>query len=109
LKVFTVINSGFTVSDPIDLTQRVLAGIQVPVVNSGDLAFRGSFDPTSALFTRVANTSGDLRYPIQAGSRSIAGPKEALPFGYLKLETILGGVGSAQTSPRTLTLMTQPR
>lgn len=107
-KIFTTIASGFNVSDTIDLTKHRLAGIQVPVINSGDLAFRGSFDPTSALFTRIANASGDLRFPVQAGSLSIAGPLEALPFGYLRLETIMSP-GSAQTSPRTLTLMTLPR
>lgn len=108
-KIYTLIASGSNVSDSIDLTKYRLAGVQVPVINSGDLAFRGSFDPTSSLFTRIANTSGDLRYPVQAGSRSIAGPLEATPFGYLKVETILGGVSSFQTSPRTLVLMTLPR
>jgi len=104
-----LIASGSNVSDTIDVTRHRLAGVQVPVMNSGDLAFRASFDTTSALFTRIANSSGDLRIPVQAGSRSVAAPPEVAPFGYLRLETILGGPGSAQTDNRTLTLMTQPR
>jgi hypothetical protein len=107
--LFTMIASGFNVSGDIDLRQFRLAGIQVPLINSGDLAFRGSFDPTSALFTRIANSSGDLRIPVQAGSRSIAAPREVAPFGYLRLETILGGPNSFQTDTRTLALMTWPR
>jgi len=108
-KIFTLIASGSNVSETIDQTKYRLAAIQVPAgLNSADLGFRASFDPTSALFTRIANASGDLRIPVQAGSRSVAGPREAEPFGYLRLETIMP-VGSAQTDTRTFTLMTQPR
>ena|SRR5258708_7973983 len=107
-KLFTVIASGFNISADIDLTKVRLAAIQAPVIDSADLAFRGGFDSTSALFTRVCNASGDVRIPVQAGSRSLAGPRETEPFAYLRLETLMP-VGSAQTNPRTFTLLTQPR
>lgn len=107
-QIFTLIASGSNVSDTIDLTKQKLAAVQIPVVNSAMLAFQGGFSTTSALFTRIANASGEIRYSVQAGSLSIAGPLEAVPFGYLRLETVMSP-GSAQTNPRTLTLMTIPR
>ena len=106
--IYTVIASGFNVSGDIDLTQHRLAGVQIPVINSADLGFRGSFDPTSALFTRLVDSSGDLRLATYAGSRSVAGPYQLAPFAFARLETVMSP-GSAQTDTRTFALMLTPR
>jgi hypothetical protein len=107
--LYTLIMSGFNVSGDIDLRQHRLAGIQCPVINSGDLAFRVSFDSTSVLFTRVVDSSGDLRFLTAAGSRSIAAPRQLECFPFARLETILGEVNSFQTDNRTFALLAVPR
>jgi hypothetical protein len=107
--LFTTIASGFNVSGDIDLRQLRLAGIQCRVLSSGDLAFRVSLDQTFAIFTRLVESSGDLRYPTAAGSESLAAPRQLESFPFARLETILGGVNSFQTDSRTFTLLAVPR
>ena len=108
LQTYTSIQSGFNVSAEIDLRKHRLVGIQVPVVNSGDLAFRVSFDPTSANFMRLATLSGDLTFATAAGSRSVTAPHQLSPWAYARLETVMP-VGSAQTDTRTFGLLLSPR
>lgn len=110
--LFTVIASGQTVSGDVDLRQFKLNAISVPVVSSGDLAVQGNVDTTSAAFTRLLDVrgqqgSGDLRFPIAAGSRMVIWPVGYTP-AYIRLETIMS-TGSAQTDNRTFVLQTSRR
>jgi hypothetical protein len=113
--LYAVVGSGFTVSGDIDLRQKILVALACPVVDSCQLAFQGNFDQTSANFMRVHDPrfagSADMRFQVGAGSMFVCYPRNqgvATP-AWMRLETIMGGVGSAQTSPRTLTLLTVPR
>lgn len=107
--IYTLISSGNVVAEPyIDLRQFRPVAFQLGVVDSGHLAFRGSFDPTSALFTRLVSNSGDLTYAVQAGSKSVAAPEQLSAFPFLKLEMVMNP-GSWQTSPRTLVALVAPR
>ena len=111
--LYAVISSGQRISGNIDLTQRALLGISVPVVNSCDLALQGNVDTTSATFTRLlygvyAPGSSDLRFLTQAGSRMVMLPDNLPMPPYARLETVMA-TGSAQTDARTFTLITRPR
>lgn len=112
-RIFTLISSGSNLTPALDLRQFRLVGALIGVVDSGDLAVRAAFDTDSASFVRVLEPryagSGDLRLQIQAGSKAVTFPSQLETFPFLKLETVLGGVNSFQTSPRTLVLMTLPR
>lgn len=103
--LYTTIPSGSVVGSPVDLNQfDGLRAIAVPVIASGDLLLQGSFDTTSANFTRIHNPtlpgSGFLRWCTLAGSMMIPFPTDfALP-PYIRVETV-----NAQTDNRTLTLL----
>lgn len=105
--LYAVIASGDLVSGTVDCTQvRAIRAIAVPGMTSGDLGVQGALDSTSASFARFIETrtvpSSDLRFNTGPGSRFIAWPfGEVLP-PYLRLESLV-----AQTSPRTLTLLTR--
>ena len=111
-QLYAVINSGFAVSGDIDLTQRRLFGVAVPVITSGDLAIQGNIDTTSATFYRLLETrspgSGDLRFATGPGSRMVLLPEDIPTPAYIRLELITT-VGSPQADTRTLTLLTRPR
>jgi len=107
--LYAVIASGFNISGDINLTQRQLEAIFVPTVNSGDLAFQGNIDTTSAQFVRALSGSGDLLLPVEAGSRMIYGPEMALfTPAYARLEMVMAA-GSLQTDNRTFTLVARAR
>ena len=110
---FAVIASGFNVSGDVDLRQRRLDAIFVPTMGgSGDLAVQGNFDTVSAGFFRMLDTreinSADLRFAVGVGSRMIPWPSGLSQPAYARFEMITT-VGSVQTTPRTLTLVTRPR
>ena len=106
---YAVIASGYNVSGDISFTQRQLEAIFVPTVNSGDLAFQGNIDTTSAGFIRALSASGDLLFPVEAGSRMIYGPEMALfTPAFARLEMVMP-TNSFQTDNRTFTLVTRPR
>jgi hypothetical protein len=109
---FVTINSGAAISAEIDLKQFRLAAIFVPTVTSGFLGLQGNFDSTSGSFYRLLDTrgqqgSGDLRFPIGAGSLSIPWPSILPTPALAKLEII--NAGSLQTDTRTLVLSLLPR
>lgn len=111
--IYAVVSSGQRISGNIDLTQRALLGIAVPVVNSCDLAIQGNVDTTSSNFMRLlfgtyAPGSSDLRFLTQAGSRMVMLPDNFATPPYARLETVMA-TGSAQTDARTFTLITRPR
>jgi len=112
-QLVALINSGSNLSDLLDLRRWRPVSALIPVVDSGDLLVKAAFDNSSASFLRVLEPrfggSSEIRFPIQAGSKAIIFPSQLETFPFLKLELVLGGVGSFQTSPRTLTLMTIPR
>jgi len=112
-QIFALISSGSNLTDSLDLRRWRLVSALIPVVDSGDLLVKAAFDNSSASFMRVLEPrfggSLEMRLPIQAGSRAVTFPPQLETFPFLKLETVLGGVGSLQTSPRTLVLMTAPR
>ena len=108
--IFAVIASGATVSGNVDLRQRQLQAIAVPVINSGDTAIQGNYDTTSANFVRVLDVrgqqgSGDLRFPTLAGSRMVLWPTMMPSPAYARVEVI----GITQTDNRTFVLLTTPR
>lgn len=98
--LYAVVNSGAAVSGDVDLSQGQLGLVQLPVVTSGDLYVRGSFDTTSALFTRVHNESGVLAFPTGPGSAMTAWPLGILSPPYVRFEFSV-----TQTSPRTLVVL----
>ncbi len=92
LITITVPLSG-TVSDDGDLSGGRLALIAVPVITSGDLLIRGSFNTTSANFVRMQNpmfsapTSGDLRLATGPGSCMMMWPEQFPSPAFIRLET----------------------
>jgi hypothetical protein len=111
LKCITI-NSGFNVSGDLDLRQHEIKAIHCPVVTSGFLAFQGNHDTTSANFQRLLDVrgqqgSGDLRFPIGAGSLSLPWPAVIPQPAFGRLEVI--NAGSLQADTRTFVLSLQPR
>ena len=110
--LYAVINSGQVISGNVDLTQRALIGITVPVVTSGDLVIQGNVDTTSANFVRLldirASGGADLRFPIGVGSRMVMLENTFSTPPYIRLETVMA-TGSLQADARTFTLLTRPR
>lgn len=110
--LYTTIASGATISGDIDLRKHRLEAVAIPPVDAADLGMQAGFDTTSALFTRILEprfgNSGDLRFPISTGSRTVGIPPTVFNPPYLRLETIMA-TGSAQTNTRTFTLLTRPR
>src|SRR5713226_7009156 len=111
IPITTVIASGFTISADIDLRRRILVALAIPVIDSAQLAFQGALDQTSSTFQRVAEMrfpgSLDMRMQVGAGSLFVMYPKAVGAYTppFVRLEV----VGSAETNPRTVTLMTIPR
>lgn len=99
------IASGDTVSGTFDLTGGGIRVIGVPALTSGDLLLQGSFNTTSADFSRVrlpvvsAPVSGDLRIATGPGSCTVLWPDNLPSPSYGRLET-----GVAQTAPRSFTI-----
>lgn len=91
VKSLTIAQSAF-VSETFDVTGVRLIGIWVPVVTSGQLFLKGSFDTTSANFVRVMDQNAS---PIAShwfanvgpGSIAVAFDLAASPFPFCRLET----------------------
>jgi len=106
--IFAVVNSGQAVSGNCDLSKHRLIAIAIPGgVTSSDLLVQGSFDPSSASFTRIAahplvtlQGSGDLRIPTGPGSKMVLWPDGVRLPMYTRLET-----GVVLTNPATFTLL----
>ena len=109
--VFTVVDSGQTVSEATHAGNGRLQSIWAPVVDSCQIFVRASFDSTSANFVRVIDTNiidtgsnkgydNPLRWDIAAGSEALILEQsiEGLPF--IKIETSV-----AQTDVRTFVLL----
>ena len=92
-----------TVSDDIDLrSSRRLVAIAVPVITSGDLLIRGSFDGSSGSFVRVSQgDSGDLRFPTGPGSNMILWPDTISAPSYIRLETSVAQAAAREFTVRT--------
>jgi hypothetical protein len=102
---FATIAQSATVSDAVDVTGVKTLGVWIPVVTSGQLLLRGSFDQTSANFVPVFAPNAS---PIASrwfanigpGSATLAIDLAAAPFPFVKLETTV-----AQAAVRSLALV----
>lgn len=98
-----VIASGQTVSPDVDLRGGSLRAITVPVVVSGDLFIRGSFDTTSANFRRIQNIvygnpgTGDMRLAVGPGSNMVLLPVDVEFPPYIRLEMGAPASGGPQS------------
>lgn len=92
-----------TITEPIYITGVGMAALMIPLVTSCQLFLRGSFDTTSANFSRISKTDGSSDFAWNAGP----GPKgislSDISFPYVKLE-----FGVAQSAVRSVTVLTKP-
>lgn len=105
-----VLNATFplsgTITGDLDLRGGRLQAIYVPVITSGDLFIRGSFNTTSANFGRIqspvfgAPTSGDLRIATGAGSCMVLWPDNLPSPSYIRLETSVAQAAVASLAVR---------
>ena len=78
-----------------------LAGLWCPTITSAQVFILGSFDQTSANFTRVQNPEGSGAWTFAAGpgSKCVTLEKACMPFPFLRVET---SVVQAQVSSMAL-------
>src|SRR4051812_30069854 len=96
-----------TVSDAVDVTGAKFIAVWLPVVTSGQLLLRGSFDQTSANFVPIMNPNAT---PIAsrwwadtgAGSAGVLLDWAAQAFPFIKLETSV-----AQAAVRSLAVISK--
>jgi len=101
--IFTVIASGDTHSPEVDLKRAQIFGLWVPtMVPSAAMFVKGSFNQTSANFTRVQNPagSGDWTFAAGPGSKCVTLEQAVTPFPFIKIETAV-----AVTTPFSLALI----
>lgn len=109
--VAVTITSGSTVSGDASLPQGTPYGIWCPVLTSGDLFIRASYDQTSANYVRIqsnafgaAPVSGDLRLGVGPGSAMVL-----LPTNFQWPSTIRIESAVSQTAARTFQLLYRSR
>ncbi|HEV8642071.1 MAG TPA: hypothetical protein VGV13_13305 [Methylomirabilota bacterium] len=81
-----------TLSGIVDVSNAKTLGIWVPVITSGQLYLRGSFDQTSANFVPILTSAGmsavSSRWYAEVGPGSLGVSfGQELPFPFIMLET----------------------
>ncbi len=80
-----------------------MAALMIPAINSCQAFLRGSFDTTSANFSRVSKTDGssDFAWNVGPGPKGIS--LADISFPYVKLEFSV-----AQSAVRSVSILTKP-
>jgi len=106
-----VVASGASVSGDVSVAQGRPYAIWCPVVTSGDLMIRASYDPSSANYVRLQQNqfggnptaSGDLRLRVGPGSLMVMIPDYVQLPSNIRLE-----MSVAQTATRNFQLLYRP-